>query len=473
VQEAHKRNIKIIMDFVGDYTSDEHKWFQEASKSRDNPYHNYYVWHEPVNGGVPNDWVSFFGGSAWELNTATGEYYLHHFTSKQPNLNWANPAVRREIVKMLQFWIDKGVSGFRCDAITLVSPDPTFANANGKRYDYVYANGKYMHDYLRELNREVFSKNDVMTVGEAVGIPAEEAPLSVSPDRHELDMIFQFDQWSLDRAPMDKYLGVPWKLEEFKAMFDRWDRIMEGRGWNSIYLGNHDVPRIVSRYGNDTVFRRQTATMLATFLLTMRGTPYIYNGDEIGMTNVPFKSFDDYRDVEAINYVRDLRKEGVADPEILRRLNGYSRDNARTPMQWDDSLHAGFSSGRETWIPVNPNYPDINVAKAEGDPNSILSYYKQLIRLRKTTPTLVYGAYADLSPQDPNLFVYIRGSKAERLLIVLNFKSEESDFTLPAELAKASRRLLIGNYPATEASGLALHLKPYEARVYAIPTPGE
>ena len=394
----HERGIKLIMDLVVNHTSDEHPWFEESRKSRDNPYRDYYIWRPGRDGREPNNWTSFFGGSAWKYDELTGEYYLHLFSAKQPDLNWENPEVRREIYAMMRWWLDKGVDGFRMDVINVISKAPGLPDApvvDAGRYQFAgqhSIHGPRLLEFLREMKQEVLSQYDMLTVGETYGTTTTAGQSSSrTRGRDRSTWCSSSSTWSSTRIRRTRWAcrGGRWDLLELKRVMTRWQRDLEGRGWNSQYLSNHDQPRPVSRFGDDGRYRVESAKMLATFLHLLQGTPYIYQGEEIGMTNVAFDSIDDYRDIATRNVYRELVEErGMDRDEVMARMHRKSRDNARTPMQWDDSANAGFTTG-EPWIKVNPNYPAINVAQALADPDSVFHYYRRLIRLRKEEPVVV------------------------------------------------------------------------------------
>jgi len=467
--EAKKRGLKIIIDLVVNHSSDEHAWFKESRKSKDNPYRDYYIWKPPVNGGPPNDWVSFFSGSAWEYDEATGEYYLHYFTRKQPDLNWENPKMRHEIYQMMHFWLKKGVSGFRMDVIPLISKDPDFKpfpDGFDGNFPVYYASGPRVHEFLQEMHREVLSKADIMTVGEGIGVLPEEVNDYVGSDRNELNMIFHFGHMFLDRKPEDFLAKRPWKLTEFKQIFRTWEEALGEKGWGSIFLGNHDFPRMVSRFGNDShEYREIAAKMLATLLFTLKGSTYVYQGDEIGMTNVAFPSIEEYNDVQTLNAYKAAKAAGQDMEAYMQIVHEFSRDNARTPVQWSGAANAGFTEGTP-WLDVNPNFSDINVADAVENPDSIWHYYRQLIRLRKThKEAWVYGDMQYLDFENEQVFAYLRTAEKVQHLIALNFTAATVAFALPEGLNVAAARWVIGNYPE-QAATATLQLRPYEARVY-------
>lgn len=471
--EVHKRGMKLIMDLVVNHTSDEHPWFIESRSSKDNKYRDYYIWRPGKNGREPNNWESTFSGSAWEYDEKTGEYYLHLFSKKQPDLNWENPAVRNDIYQMMTWWLDQGIDGFRMDVINFISKDmrfPDAPNPEGKKYvpgGQFYVNGPRIHEFLQEMNRKVLSKYDCMTVGEMPGVTVDDAILYTAPERKELNMVFTFEHMDLDSGPGGKWDLRPLQLSRLKKVLAKWQTGLHGRGWNSLYWNNHDQPRIVSRFGDDGKYRVESAKMLATVLHMMQGTPYIYQGEEIGMTNVRFSSIDHYRDIETLNmYKVKVLEEGQDEVKVMESIYAKGRDNARTPMQWDDSPNAGFTTGTP-WIGVNPNYKEINVKQALADKNSIFYYYQKLIRLRKTYPIIVYGDFTLLDPENEETFAYIRCYNGEKLLVVSNWTGEEVLFTMPETAEFTPRELLIANYDdAAIPPGRVLVLRPWEALVY-------
>jgi oligo-1,6-glucosidase len=459
--EAHRRGLKIVMDLVVNHTSDEHPWFIEARKSTSNAYRDYYIWRDE-----PTAWTSIFSGPAWDFDAETGQYYLHIFSKKQPDLNWENAEVRNEIYDLMQFWLDKGIDGFRMDVINMISKH--FDESDHSR-DY-FLNGPRIHTYLQEMNKLVLSHYDIMSVGETPGVTPDEAALYTGTERNELNMVFQFQHMGLDSAADDKWDVVPWKLSELKRVMSRWQEGLYGVGWNSLYLNNHDQPRMVSRFGNDTTYRIESAKMLATFLHMMQGTPYVYQGEEIGMTNVAFPSITHYADVETLNMWRERVIDGGADPDLmLKAIHQKGRDNARTPMQWNSTRFAGFTEGEKPWLEVNPNYREINAEQATADPQSIFHYYKKLIRLRKTHDVIVDGRYALLLPDHPEIYAYTRTLESEVLLVVLNFYGGTPAFTLPQDVTYGQSELLISNYAVTPGHKPdEFTLKPYEACVYLL-----
>lgn len=458
IKEGNKRGIKILMDLVVNHTSDEHKWFIQAKKSKDNPYRDYYIWRDPVNGEEPNDLRSTFSGSAWQYDETTGQYYLHLFSKKQPDLNWENEEVRNGIYKMMNFWIDKGIGGFRMDVIELIGKIPD---------KKVTHNGPKLHEYIREMNKKTFGGKDLLTVGETWGCTTEIAKKYSNPDDSELSMIFQFEHILLDQQQgKEKWDLKPLELLDLKKALSRWQVELEGTGWNSLFWNNHDVPRIVSRWGNDKEYRVESAKMLATLLHGMKGTPYIYQGEELGMTNVRFESLEDYKDIETLNMYNERKKQGYTHEEIMLSIYTKGRDNARTPMQWNDSQNAGFTSG-QSWLKVNPNYKEINAESQLKDENSIFNYYKKLIKIRKSNPVVVYGKYELMLEENKEIFAYTRTLENEMLLVICNFIGNETEFVLERKFEFKSKELLISNYNVNENDSIeSIELKPYEARIY-------
>ena len=469
LQSAHDHGIRLVMDLVVNHTSDEHPWFVESRKSKDNPYRDYYIWREGRDGKEPNNWGSCFSGSAWKYDAATDMYYLHLFAEKQPDLNWDNPKVRQEVFHMMDWWCKKGIDGFRMDVISMISKDPALPDGpvNGSGYgDYgPYAvNGPHVHEYLQEMNREVLSKYDLMTVGECSGVTIEEAKKYANQDGRELNMVFQFEHMDLDGGESFKWNDRKINLVELKQVLTKWQTELAGTAWNSLFWDNHDQPRIVSRLGDDSTreYREASAKMLGLCLHMMQGTPYVYQGEELGMTNVPFAALEDFRDIESINAYHELTESGQVSPEDMMRFLRYkSRDNARTPMQWDDSENAGFTTGTP-WIMVNPNYKEINAKEQMARPDSVFHFYQKLIRLRKEREIIPYGEYELLLPEDPDLYVYTRALGEHKLLVICNFRKEEKAFTLPEGFDPGMGEILIGNYPDREL-GETMTLKAYEA----------
>ncbi|QJC50791.1 alpha-glucosidase [Paenibacillus albicereus] len=527
LEGLHARGMKLIMDLVVNHTSDEHAWFAEARLSKDSPYRDYYIWRDGRDGREPNDWSSFFSGSAWKYDEAAGQYYLHLFSQRQPDLNWDNPKVRREVYDMMTWWLDKGIDGFRMDVINLISKAPGLPDAGGDgRYSFGgehFMNGPRVHEHLQEMNREVLSRYDVMTVGETPGVTPEEAANYVGEERGELNMVFQFEHMDLDSGH-DKWDVRPWKLRDFKAVMGKWQRGLAGKGWNSLYLNNHDQPRMVSRFGDDGRYRKESAKLLGTLLHTLQGTPYIYQGEELGMTNVRFGGIEHYRDIETLNMHREHLEGGRDERDILQGIYAKGRDNARTPMQWDASAQAGFTSG-EPWIAVNPNYTDINAEESRRDPDSIFHYYRRLIELRRAhVDAIVYGRFEELLEEHEAAYVYTRtaeaggagaagaehageaaaagapgaehadedetaargrgpesasgnaaadaagdaGAAGEKLLVALNFSAEPAEVELPENAAETfgGGELLLGNLaPEAGRDWRRFTLRPYEAVV--------
>ncbi|MEI4803143.1 alpha-glucosidase [Bacillus sp. FJAT-51639] len=473
LEEMHKRNMKLMMDLVVNHTSDEHHWFVESRKSRDNSYRDYYIWRKGKSGKEPNNWGAAFSGSAWQYDETTDEYYLHLFSKKQPDLNWDNERVRKEIYEMMEFWLEKGIDGFRMDVINFISKTEGLPAVDTEEEGYVsghqyFMNGPNIHTYLHEMNQEVLSKYDIMTVGEMPGATTEEAKLYTDEERQELQMVFQFEHMDLDSGENGKWDVIPCSLLTLKQNLTKWQKALEHIGWNSLYWNNHDQPRVVSRFGNDTTYRISSAKMLATVLHMMKGTPYIYQGEEIGMTNVKFASIDEYRDIETLNMYHEKVNERGENPEIvMQSIYVKGRDNARTPMQWEDSEHAGFTTGNP-WLQVNPNYKDINAWQALRDPNSIFYHYKKLIELRKKHEIIVYGTYDLILEDHPSIFSYVRTWKDEKLVVIANFTEASCVFELPKEITYSNLELLIHNYDVQDESIENIVLQPYEARVYKL-----
>ena len=468
---AHTHGIRIVMDLVVNHTSDEHPWFIESRKSKDNPYRNYYIWKDPKDGDVPNNWGSCFGGSAWKYDETTQMYFLHMFSQKQPDLNWENDTVRSEIFQMMDWWCQKGIDGFRMDVISMISKDQNFPDGQLKKTGYgdygpYVCNGPRVHEYLQEMNQKVLSKYNLLTVGECAGVTVDEAKKYANLEGSELNMVFQFEHMDLDGGETFKWNEQKICLTDLKATLSKWQNELYGKAWNSLYWCNHDQPRIVSRLGNDSdKYREISAKMLATCLHMMQGTPYIYQGEELGMTNVPFQSLDDFRDIESINAYHEYTQSGQIAPEdMMRYLHYKSRDNARTPMQWNNTANAGFTTGTP-WIMVNPNYPKINAKEQVERPDSIFHYYQKLIKLRKAHEIIVYGSYQLLLSDDPNLYVYTRELAEEKLLVICNFTDTRQSFTLPSAWNSDQMHCLIANYPERVPEKQML-LNPYEALVY-------
>lgn len=471
----HKRGMKLVMDLVVNHTSDEHTWFQESRQSKENRYRDYYIWRPNIDGTPPNNWGSIFGGPAWTLDERTNEWYLHLFSKKQPDLNWENETVRQAIYKMMHWWLQRGIDGFRMDVINMISkasglPDAPAISDDPYQVDLnLVTHGPRLEEFLLEMKREVLSHYDVMTVGEMPAVSTAQASRITNAETGSLDMVFHFEHVDLDIAPdaSSKFEIGPLHLTELKEVFSKWQEDLSVAGWNSLYLSNHDQPRSVSRFGNDGQFHAESAKMLATMIHMQRGTPYIYQGEEIGMTNVPYGSIDDYRDIESLNlYAEWVNGKGKKPKEVLEAIFHKGRDNARTPLQWDGTAHAGFTTGNP-WIKVNPNYAHINVAIASADPNSILNYYKRLIALRKEQAIITDGRYDLILPKDTSIYAFMRTLGDERLLIVLNFSAQTSRFRLPKRINFYCTGVLISNYDQPAAKSATDHLlRPYEACVY-------
>lgn len=453
IQEAKKHHVRIMMDLVLNHSSDEHRWFQEAKKSRDNPYHDYYVWRDGEEGHPPNDMRACFGGSAWEWVPEVKQYYFHQFSVKQPDLNWENEKVRQEIYSMIRWWTDKGAGGFRLDVIDQIAKEPDRG---------ITANGPRLHEFIREMSREAFQGRDLITVGEAWGATPELAKLYSNPDGSEFSMVFQFEHILLDQQEgKEKWDLAPLPFLKLKEIMNRWQNELAGCGWNSLFWNNHDLPRIVSRWGNDKGYRVESAKMLAILLHGMQGTPYIYQGEELGMTNAAY-DIEDYRDIETRNMYRERLDKGHDVEDIMASIHAKGRDNARTPMQWDASENAGFTDGTP-WIPVNPNYTTINAASQVEDSDSIFACYKRLIELRKRHDVLVDGTFRMLLAADENFFAYEREDEKEKLLVICNFFGHTLECPMKADWT--SMELLIGNYSSIEQPRI---FRPYEARIYRI-----
>lgn len=472
LDEAHKRGIRIVMDLVVNHTSDEHKWFIESRKSKDNPYRDYYIWRPAKDGKEPNNWGSCFSGSAWEYDNTTDMYFLHLFSRKQPDLNWDNPKVRRDVYDMMNWWLDKGVDGFRMDVISLISKDQTFPDGepgiNGYASFNEPANGPHVHEYLQEMRREVLDGRETLTVGECSGVTLDEAKKYARSDGKELNMVFQFEHMDVDADGTNKWSDKKMDLRDLKKILTKWQKGLDTIAWNSLFWENHDQPRSVSRFGNDGEYRELSAKMLATCLHMMQGTPYIYQGEELGMTNVPFEDISDFRDLDSINAWHELVGQGVfTEDEMMKYLRYKSRDNARTPFQWDDTENAGFTTG-SPWIMVNPNYKEINAKDQLEREDSVFRYYQKLIRLRKEHEIIVYGSYDLVLPEDRELYVYTRTLKNEKLLIICNFYGNTRIFALPGGWTKETSKLLIGNYGDllyARDNRNTVFIRPYEALV--------
>ncbi|MEH7162692.1 alpha,alpha-phosphotrehalase [Priestia megaterium] len=473
ITEAHKRDLKIIMDIVVNHTSTEHEWFQEAKKSKDNPYRDFYIWKDQKeDGSAPTNWVSKFGGSAWEHDKLTEQSYLHLFDVTQADLNWENERVRRSVYDMMTFWFEKGVDGFRLDVINLISKDQRFldddgsiAPGDGRKF---YTDGPRVHEYMREMNQEVFSKYDSMTVGEMSSTTVDHCIQYSHPDRGELSMTFNFHHLKVDYPNGEKWALADFDFIKLKEILSTWQTEMnKGGGWNALFWCNHDQPRVVSRYGNDELYHNKSAKMLAATIHLMQGTPYIYQGEEIGMTNPKFSSIDEYRDVESLNVYEIKRAQGMNENEILEILKHKSRDNSRTPVQWSDEPNAGFTKGTP-WINPADNYREINVEKALDDEDSIFYFYQKLIALRKQYDIITYGNYELILGEDEQIFAYIRNGADEKLLVINNFYGSETAFELPEDITFEGyhSEILLSNYKDSSKEFKQVLLRPYESIVY-------
>lgn len=462
---AHARGIRIVMDIVVNHTSTEHAWFKSALGDKHSPYRDYYIWKDPVDGGVPNNWQSKFGGSAWELDPATGQYYLHLFAREQADLNWENPAVRAEVKKIIHFWAKKGVDGFRLDVINLISKDQAFPDdevGDGRRF---YTDGPRIHEFLQDVSRDVFAPVGAMTVGEMSSTSLEHCQRYGALDGSELSMVFNFHHLKVDYPGGDKWTKAPFDFLELKRIFNHWQSGMHGKGWSALFWCNHDQPRIVSRFGDEGEHRVVAAKMLASTLHGLQGTPYIYQGEEIGMTNPGYQRIDDYQDVESRNIFAIKQAEGMSEAEILAILGAKSRDNSRTPMQWSAASNAGFTSGTP-WLKPAANYSEINAEAALADQHSVFWHYRDLIRLRKSHPIFTQGDYQELLAGHPQIWAYVRRANGQTLLVVSNFYGEPVEFALPAERQSGEGRLLLGNYPDSPARPQSCKLRPYESLIW-------
>jgi oligo-1,6-glucosidase len=470
----HERGLKMVLDLVGNHCSDEHEWFKQSRSSRTNPYRDYFHWW-PAEKGKPAFRPGSFevDGSGWRFDSLTNAYYLHYFSNKQPDLNWENPKVRKEMFDMMKFWFDKGVDGFRMDVIPFISKDTTFPVITQKEIDEKYhgdwsqymGNGPHLHDYLKEMDAEVLSKYNCMSVAEGAGVTAATAHNFVDEDRKELKMLYHFEGVSLGYVPGKFKVMDPngYKLNDFKAIYSKWDSVFAEKGWGTIYLGNHDQPRMVTRWGNDAPeFRELSSKMLTTFLMTMRATPYYYFGDELGMNNIKFDKIEDYKDIESIAMYGQIKNKGGDLKEFIEAQKISARDNGRTPFQWNASANAGFTSGTP-WIKINPNYTTVNVEAQEKDTNSCLNYFRKIIKLRKENLALIYGKYTLLDKDNQDVYAYTREWNGKKFLVLLNFKSKTSTVNTGIDFSKA--KLLIDNYPASKNNG---QLQPYEAAVYEL-----
>jgi oligo-1,6-glucosidase len=460
LKEMHKRGIRLIMDLVVNHSSDEHEWFKQSRSSRDNKYRDYYHWWPAEKGKPPYRW-SFFdvNSDAWKYDAQTNSYYLHYFSQKQPDLNWENPKVRNEVYDLMRFWLDKGIDGFRMDAFQFASKDtswPELPKGYEKNIIKYYGVGPHLHEYLQEMNKEVFSKYDIMTVAEGAGSSPEDAMQFVDPERKELNMAYHFE--SVDIGNHLKDFG----LVKYKDIFSRYDQAFKDKGWLAIFLANHDQPRVVSKFGNDTPkFRAISSKMLSTFVFTMRGTPYYYYGDELGMDNIRFNSIEDYKDVDTRNKYIGLKNKGGDLQAFLEQQKQSSRENGRTPFQWDTTQNAGFTSGTP-WLKVNPNYKTVNAEAQEKDPNSTLNYFRKLVKLRKQEPAFVYGKYTLLDKENPNIYAYTRELNGKKFLVLLNFSDKDANYNIGFSTLKS--KIILGNYKSSKGKKANM-LQPYEAQI--------
>jgi oligo-1,6-glucosidase len=458
IKEVHQRGLKIIMDLVVNHTSDHHPWFLESKSSANNPKRNWYIWKDPKDGRPPNNWRSYFAPSPWTYDETSDQYYFHSFAKEQPDLNWENPDVRQEIYRIMKFWLDKGIDGFRMDVINLLAKKQGYPDADDPFNLSYLANNPGIHDYLQEMHNIVLSNYDIMTVGEIPFVSPQEGLLYVGEDRNELNTLFHFQ--IADEMPA-------WDMLRFKRIQKDWNDGLRGKGWNSQFLNNHDHTRQVTRYGNDKEYRVQSAKLLAVLIHTLPGTPYIYQGEEIGMTGIRYDKIEDYQDIAMKNKYREEVEKGQHPDEVLRSLQPLSRDNSRTPMQWNDEGNAGFTTGTP-WIGINPNYKTINTENEQKDPMSVLNFYKKLISIRKDTEAMVYGDYHDLTVNHAELYAYTRKLDNEMLLIILNHSDNKNEFMLPEELADKNKKLILANYECVKDEVEKIMLNPHEARIYSI-----
>ncbi|MEZ8270521.1 alpha,alpha-phosphotrehalase [Vibrio splendidus] len=470
LSEAHQRGIRIVMDIVVNHTSTEHAWFQSALGDKNSPYRDYYIWKDPVSGQAPTNWQSKFGGNAWEMDEATGQYFLHLFAKEQADLNWENPVVREEVKDVISFWAEKGVDGFRLDVINLISKQQDFSNddiGDGRRF---YTDGPRVHEYLKEISEAVFQKYGSVTVGEMSSTTLEHCQQYSNIDNSELSMVFNFHHLKVDYTNGEKWTNAPFDFLQLKSIFNHWQTGLNGKGWGALFWCNHDQPRVVSRLGNDQQYRVESAKMLAASVHMMQGTPYIYQGEEIGMTNPGYTEISQYRDVESTNmYDIMVNRDGVAHEDMMAILAQKSRDNSRTPMQWNSEPYAGFSLA-QPWLDVANNYTEINAEQALEDKDSVFYFYKVLIELRKEVPVITHGSYQDLLPEHPSIFAYVRESEGQTLLCINNYYGKEAECVLPERFEMAKAKSLLSNYQVS-ASLVASHhqiLRPYETRILLI-----
>ncbi|OBT27386.1 alpha,alpha-phosphotrehalase [Vibrio tasmaniensis] len=470
LSEAHQRGIRIVMDIVVNHTSTEHAWFQSALGDKNSPYRDYYIWKDPVNGQAPTNWQSKFGGNAWEMDEATGQYFLHLFAKEQADLNWENPVVREEVKDVISFWAEKGVDGFRLDVINLISKQQDFPNddiGDGRRF---YTDGPRVHEYLKEISEAVFQKYGSVTVGEMSSTTLEHCQQYSNIDNSELSMVFNFHHLKVDYTNGEKWTNAPFDFLQLKSIFNHWQTGLNGKGWGALFWCNHDQPRVVSRLGNDQQYRVESAKMLAASVHMMQGTPYIYQGEEIGMTNPGYTEISQYRDVESTNmYDIMVNRDGVAHQDMMTILAQKSRDNSRTPMQWNSELYAGFSQD-QPWLDVANNYTEINAEQALEDKDSVFYFYKALIELRKQVPVITHGRYQDLLPEHPSIFAYVRESEGQTLLCINNYYGEETECVLPERFEMMKAKSLLSNYQVSESLVTSHHqvLRPYETRILLI-----
>ncbi|MFJ5427874.1 alpha-glucosidase [Pectobacterium actinidiae] len=472
IAEMKKRDMRLMIDVVVNHTSNEHKWFVESKKSKDNPYRDYYIWRDGKDGTPPNNYPSFFGGSAWQKDNVTQQYYLHYFGVQQPDLNWDNPKVREEVYDMLRFWIDKGVSGLRMDTVATFSKNPAFPDLTPeqlKNFAYTYTQGPNLHRYIQEMHQKVLAKYDVVSAGEIFGVPLEEAAPFIDQRRKELDMAFSFDLIRLDRAVEERWRRNDWTLSQFRQINNRLVDMAGQYGWNTFFLSNHDNPRAVSHFGDDRPeWRIRSAKALATLALTQRATPFIYQGDELGMTNYPFTSLSEFDDIEVKGFWQDFVETGKVKPDVfLENVKQTSRDNSRTPFQWSNAEQAGFTTGTP-WFRINPNYKNINAEDQTQNPDSIFHFYRQLIALRHATPAFTYGAYQDLDPNNNEVLAYTRELNQQRYLVVVNFKEKPVHYALPKTLSIKQTLLESGQKDTVAPNATSLELQPWQSGIYQL-----
>lgn len=468
---SHEKGLKLVMDLVVNHNSDQSKWFQESKRSRDNKYSDYYIWQDPkADGSAPSNLGSVFGGSAWEYVPERKQYYLHLFAKQQPDLNWRSESMRQAIYKVMRFWLDKGVDGFRMDSISFISKQAEFKdvpledNKSYGSYYYGSSNGPMLHEYLQEMNREVMSKYDVITIGETPHTTAPQAEKYIDPSRHELDMVFQFEHMHVDYGEYGRYSDVTFKLSDLRKSFASWQNNLS---WNSNYLGNHDQPRMVSRFGNDTKYRKESAKVLAMITVLQKGTPFILQGDEIGMTNVSFDNIDQFKDLESHNTYKFLMSKGISAEKAFEMIKRKSRDNSRTPMQWDNTNNAGFSNG-DPWIEVNSNYPKINVEDALSDDESIYHFYQKLLKLRNSSKIAIDGKFDLVSPDDSDVFTYTRTLGDKTMLVIGSFSDKKIKFDIPQNLLDNGYHKVLSNYDnSPEELSDKIYLRPYEGIVFS------